>query len=172
MLKLSAAVITMALSFAASAHPVDGDLILEYKHYYSEFDKYVCKSSKEKAITIPDEVKDLKLSFEDLNVSIFLDNAILTAEYKEDETDCRYSALYEIDKNTKVITATESKAFDLQGDKSCEPGKNKVDQLLKKLEYVVLHEHITVKFPTTSLKEACGENSDSVLLAFKRIRKK
>ncbi|WP_413293764.1 hypothetical protein ACLSU7_01570 [Bdellovibrio sp. HCB185ZH] len=172
MLKLSAAIITMALSFAASAQPVDGDLVLEYKHYYSEFDKYVCKDTTEKAITIPEEVKDLKLSFEDLNVSIFLDNAILIAEYKEGETDCRYSALYNIDKNAKIITAAETKAFDLSGDKSCETGKSKVDLLLQKLEYVVLHDHITVKFLTTSLKEVCGENSDSVLLAFKRIRKK
>jgi hypothetical protein len=80
--------------------------------------------------------------------------------------------LYSIDKNAKTISATETKAFDLHGDKNCATGKNKVDLLLKKLEYVVLHDHITVKFPTASLKEACGEKSDSVLLAFKRIRKK
>jgi hypothetical protein len=171
MLKMTMTALAAVLSFASAAHAVEGDLVLEYKHYYSEFDKYVCKDTKEKAITVPDEVKDLRLSFEDLNVSIFLDDALITAQFNEGDIECRYSALYNIDKKGQVITARESKAFALNSDTSCETGKNKIDLLLKKVDYVVLHDHITLKLPTTSLKEACGADSDSVVLAFKRIRK-
>ncbi|WP_413557158.1 hypothetical protein [Bdellovibrio sp. HCB209] len=175
MRKLALSALASVLSFSALsfAVPMDGDLVLEYKHYYSEFDKYVCKNTSEKALsTVPQEIKDLYLSFEDLNVSIFLDQALLTADFKDGDTECRYSVLYAIDKNAKTLTASETKAFAIDSDKSCDAGKGKVDLLLKKLDYVVLHDHLTLKLPTQSLKEACGADSDSAILAFKRIHRK
>ncbi|MBO9668239.1 MAG: hypothetical protein J7501_15670, partial [Bdellovibrio sp.] len=154
------------------AHAADGDLVLEYKHYYSRFEKFVCKDTAEVGIAAPEDLQAAAVQFEDLNVSIFLDGAILTASYQQDASVCHYSALYSIDKNSKIITATETKAFATSGGSDCVSGKTTLDSYLNKIEYIVLHDHITLKLASQNAAALCGEGADSVIAAFARIRRK
>lgn len=161
-------ILLSSLSFGA-----EGDLTIELPYYHNSFAKWTCDQTQEAGIPTPLAFQEKNLRFEELIVSITLDRALLLANYTEHGQECRYNAVFAVDKRKfhRFLTLQQSQSFSSEGDSlACDHFKNILDQKLARTAYKIDHDYVAVSFGDSTTPEEC--DSLNSLSVFKRIRRR
>ncbi len=143
------------------------DLTLEGERWEAKHTGYKCGAFSDQA-DAPLSHQDFDVQFEVLRTDKSLDNGLLLASFKVDNSTCRYSAILFADNSASTIKLVKSKAYAIQNDVDCSEGKEILDTQLADNEYLYWGHphHVTIMFPANSAEVTCGEGSSHVGLDF------
>ncbi len=154
-------------SLASTAQAAEGDLVLPGAKWWAGFESYVC-SPEQTGVSTPAFLADLNVKFDRIVTDSTLDNVLLTANFAEGESDCRYSAILFADNAAKTIRLVESKAFAATGDATCQAGKEVLDSKVSATNYLYYgHPHrAAIMMATPDAEALCGAGATAVGPAF------
>src|SRR6218665_1474835 len=104
------------LAFALAAQA--SDLEIDNPYYRNSFEKITCSDTQEPAIPAPSYFSAHDIRMDKMVVSITLDRALLLMNFSHQGVDCRYNAVFSVDKSKfhRYLTLVESKAFSQEGE--------------------------------------------------------
>ena len=136
----------------------EGDLVLPGAKWVAKFDKFVCAAFGP-AVSAPSSFADINVKFERIVTDSSLDNGLITANFTEEGSNCRYSAIIFADNAASTSKLVQSKAFSTAGV-TCEKGKAIIDAALLANDYLYYgHPHnLAMMAPVDGAKQVCGSN--------------
>ena len=158
-------VAAFALSAVSSAF-ANTDLALENERWYGKFTAYVCNDGNTQAAEVPAEFAGYNVEFGHIGTDYSLDNFIMKATFTENGTECSYSAFLTADNAAWTIALTESRAFAVNGNGTCEEGKAVIDQVLTFNNYKYLHGRAAIYSTFSNADVACADGSGKIGLHF------
>ena len=143
------------------------DLQLPGERWLSTHTGYLCGAFTE-VVTSPQSHSGLNIQFEKLSTDRSLDNALITATFTEDNTQCRYSAILLADNAAGTVGLVESKAYSLSGQSDCLVGQELIDNQLIANDYLYWGHphHVTIMVEDSSAATICGEGSTHIGIDF------
>jgi hypothetical protein len=154
----------------AQSYAAEGDLILPGARFLAHFDRFICNDFAEAGVGLPESLEGFGLEFDQLQVDGMTVAALLTANFEENGTACRYSALLQRGSRSS-LNLKESKAFSPAAETDCEAGKALIDALVTKMTFSVTKpiNFIGLRVPAVNTT-ACGEGAKGVKIVFARDR--
>jgi hypothetical protein len=111
---------------------------------------------------------DFQVKFEFLRTDRTLDNGLVVASFREQDSECRYSAILLADNSASTIKLVRSHAYASAGESTCLNGKKVLDKHLADNEYLYWGHphHVTIMMPVASAEVICGPQATHVGLDF------
>ncbi|EPZ49562.1 hypothetical protein M902_0798 [Bacteriovorax sp. BAL6_X] len=159
----------LVLSFIGSSALAKG-LTLPGQVYQADYERTICRSFGEADQGMPQAFKEWNTKFLSLSSDAGLDRLKMSLLFKEESTTCQYDVLFTLETRANLGLYENSVAYSLDGDSSCEAGKNYFDSLMDYFPYFYDGSHgymqIAFGFAVNGVKNICGENGKQVLVTF------
>ncbi|KYG63760.1 hypothetical protein AZI86_13120 [Bdellovibrio bacteriovorus] len=164
----------LSLSLTSPAFAMEGDLTLPDGAFFGAlYNRLICDSFDEVGVNTPSALKTHDVQIEKLLADRMLIQFLVAANFKQDDSTCRYSMVLTRARNNALVK-TDSKAFAIDGTSDCIQGKEELDKLFSgRLPYTYTKNpirFISLKITTPTASEVCGEGADHFRVVFERVR--
>lgn len=155
------------LTIGSSFAQVNRDLVLDGEKWLSSHSGYICKAFGTQ-VQAPSQYASMEVKFVKLSTDYTLDNALLTATFKSEESVCSYSALLFADNDASTIKLLESNAYALNGNSDCQKGRDLIDSHLSFNQYLYWGHphHVTIMINESSAASICGNGASEIGIDF------
>lgn len=145
-------------------------LILPGEVYQAGYERTICRSFAETDQGMPEAFKEWNTQFLSLTSDAGLDRLKISLQFNEGTTTCHYDVLFTLETRANLGLYENSVAYRLDGNGSCDEGKNYFDSLMDYFPYFYDGSHgymqIAFGFAVNGAKSVCGENGKQVLVTF------
>lgn len=164
----------LSLSLTTSAYAMEGDLTLPDGAFFGAlYNRLICDSFDEVGVNSPSALTSRDIQIEKMLADRMLIQFLVAANFKQDESVCRYSMILTRARNNALVK-TDSKAFAIAGPSDCAQGKEELDKIFSgRLPYAYTKNpirFISLKITNPTAAEVCGEGAGHFRVVFERVR--